>query len=335
MNIRMSDFVMIILAATSVISTAIGADELGTTPPKFSTTTQEPVLLRYRFKPGDRFSGTIDLLTTTNMVMGVERISVPTRDRKFFSCIVQKLTPEGNACINLVFTRFTITVMDSTRTFHYDSDVNKNPTQPGFNFIAAMLNQNVPFMVTPQGKVSYINLQFLQEAVRRAGARTMPDSLEVTVNQGLRGAFIRLPEKPVAVGDFFDAGKTIEEEVGIGTMTSSVRYKIHSVSADKKRVLLKPVVQYSMDIPSEHTFRFKTDSISMDGWVLFDCERGNIDRSFCKRKIDVSGMMNNQKVITTRDMIMRYVTSYPQETDNPSQPNQNDKAKGNPAPAID
>lgn len=296
------------VVAASITTLPGEAVEITATPPQFAATTRDPVLLRYRFTPGDAFDVTADISIVMDMQMGVQRVRVPTQMKMVSACTVEGLTVEGNARVNVVFTRAAVEVKGPQQTVRYDSQVDQSPATEELKHLAAMLNQNVPCTVTPRGEVSDVNLHFMREALQRAGAAALFASVEQTVNQSLQGAFIQLAESPVSAGAVYDAGEITQEAEGVGTMTGHVRYQILSVSAAKTEVILKPLVRFDLAIPPGSPVRI--ESTASDGWVLFDRARGNIDRSYGQVNMKMSVSQNNQTASMTMDMIMKYVTTY-------------------------
>lgn len=278
----------------------------GIPSPKFTATTREPVLLRYKFKSGERFEVTAGISMVINTQMGSRQVRIPTQMQMGISCEVEDISAEGNARVNMIFNRIAMEIVGPARTLKYDSDVDRVPPPAEMKYLVAMLNQKVPCTVTPRGKISDVNLHFMREALNRAGAVALFSEVEKTVNQSLQGSFIQLAEKPVSVGDAYDAGEITQKMKDIGTMTGIVRYEVLSVSGDKRNVLLKPIVQFKTDIlPGSPV---SIDSIDMDGWILFDCDRGNIDRSCAATIMKMSVSQNGQKATVTTDMVMKYQT---------------------------
>jgi hypothetical protein len=296
-----------VLLASLTVGPASGED-ITASPPRFNRTTREPVLLRYGFRPGERSDVDADVSMLMSLKLRGQSVRIATQMKMAFSCDVVSVDASGNARVDVKLTRVQIEV-NGPQTLRYDSKTDTAPALPELKYLAAMLNQNVPCTVTPRGEVSDVNLHFMREALRRANALALLDSVEDTLDQTLQGAFIQLAEEPVAVGDVYRAGTMSQKAEGIGSMTALISYRVHSVSADKKGVVLKPVITFQTDLPSGCPVTI--ESIDADGWILFDRVRGDIDRSFARVKIKMSASENGESLEMTTDVTIKFATSYP------------------------
>jgi hypothetical protein len=304
MNARLLAAATALLAALSLLPSAARADEITAAPPKFAETTKGPVLLRYVFKPGATFDSTADAASEMNVQAIGQQMSIPVQIKTSFSCSVEQVTPEGNARISMVITRLVMSA-GGPMPAQYDSDVDKAPAQAGLKPLVAMMHQKVFCTVTPRGEISGIDLHLMKQALDQIGEASKSAVLEEDVTETLQSAFAQFAANPVSVGDIFDGGTLNRVMEGIGTMSIGVRYEVEAISADQKNVVLKPLTKF--DIQMGPGSPFHVESASADGWLLFNRDRGNVDRAYNQAKIELSGTPNNQKATMTLGTTLKYV----------------------------
>jgi hypothetical protein len=282
-------------------------DALTATPPQLDGASTKPVLLRYSFKPGQAFDYAVEMATNVRVDSGGQKISTPELMKMNFTYSVDSVAPEGAARLNTVFTRMAMSVDALGTTVKYDSDEDKSPSNDAFKGLSAMINQKIFWTIAPRGEVTDIDMREMKESLERAGATGMFQTMEQTLNETFRSDFVHLPENPVSVGDLFDADKKTQKMEAIGSLTMTVQYAVLGVSADQRRVLLKPLAKFDLEAAPDTSAQL--DSSSVEGWLLFDRVRGKVDRAYCVTKMGMSFMQSGQKANMTMDSTTKLLCS--------------------------
>ena len=273
-------------------------------PPRFESTTIESILLRYKFASGQKVDMDMDVDMNMTMDLAGKTVKIPIVMHFEAEYVVQSVEANGDASVVMMFRRISMKA-EGPSNVSFDSDKDANTSDPNLRPLAAMVNIPIPARVSALGKVLDMDLVLLNKAVERAQAAAM-QSLEQTTDQLTRGSFIQLSEQPVKVGDTYDAGSIVQKLQDVGEMHANIRYKILSVSADKKQALLQPIGTFAMEASPSSDVDVSLESSEIDGWILFDLEWGNIRRSFVTSHVALSISQGQQTMRMKTHTVVRY-----------------------------
>ena len=86
-------------------------------------------------------------------------------------------------------------------------------------------------------------------------------------------------------------------------MQMKMRYKVHSVSADGRQAILMPGGDFNIENMPGGMFNVEVKSTSMNGWILFDTEVGNILKSGIEIAMEMGMKQGEQEMkmsVTTK-----------------------------------
>lgn len=278
--------------------------------PRFSSTTREAVLLRYKLKPGQVFVMDLDAEIKTELrVPGRGNVKIPIDMTMAAKCEVERVAANGDASAVMTFTRITL---DSSgpATLSYDSDADGDAVMPQLKHLATLVHNPIPVKVTELGKVLDMDMHVLYDAMRRAGAAAMMQELKNTADQMVQSTFVQLSPDPVKAGDTYDAGEIVQVVPQVGEMHNAISYEILSVSADRTKALLRPMSTFELKPLAGAPVNVKLESGHMDGWILFDLERGNIMRSAARVVTVMSISAGGQTMPVTTEVEFKYRVRY-------------------------
>ena len=240
--------------------------------PAFRTTSKEPVLFRYKFTPGELVGIQADM--DININMNSQNIPI----KMFFTAEyrVSSVNSKGDAVAVIKINRFTMTsstpsgdiTIDSTQSF---------PANPQLRAFSELLNTSFPVTVSNRGELIDMDKSVFNKIINSGIDAALGKQLEDTINQISRSSFIQLPEKPIVAGAVYDAGAITTNSQGI-VISCPVRYRIKSISGDKKQAVLLPESSCAIT-SSPNTIKALMNASNFTGWILFDLEKGNIIRS--------------------------------------------------------
>lgn len=284
--------------------------------PEFATTSPEPVLLRYKCQPNQK----IDFGCDMDMVMRLDASDGRGQDMKMNMTMnmkmdgmfhVTEVDSNGDFRAVMTITRIT-TKMDmeggpgGAQKMDFDSDKDRATDRPEMRPLRAMLNQPVPVKISAMGQLLEADVHALASMMGSAASTTM--NAKQSIEQILKSSFVQLSKDPVKAGDTYDAGELSMGGPGGDGMKAKVRYKILSVSGDKKQAVLQPLVDFSITkIPGAENI--KMESCSADGWILFDVERGNIVRSAADIRMAMAGSEGRQSMRMEMQIGVRFDTA--------------------------
>ncbi len=194
-------------------------------PPAFNSTSNEPVLLRYKLKAGQVEKVVLDMDVAARQ--GDQHLDIAIRTEA--KVAVKEVDDEGNISALVKITRMTLK-MSGPKEVEFDSD-KPDDDNPQFKAVSAMINVGIPVKISPIGKMLETDLEPLQLAARRAGDAALAKSLEDSTNKMVEGTFVELSEKPVKVGDTYKSGTVVDEKF----MKMRMSYRIRSASGDGPR----------------------------------------------------------------------------------------------------
>jgi hypothetical protein len=90
-----------------------------------------------------------------------------------------------------------------------------------------------------------------------------------------------------------------------------MRYEVVAVSADKKQALLRPKGELSLVPGKSKGVSLTLESKSLDGWLLFDVERGYVVRSSTNIKLAIKVAAAGKTAPLRVEMKMTYDATAP------------------------
>jgi hypothetical protein len=201
---------------------------------------------------------------------------------------VKDIDKDGNATIEVMITRMIMNAQGPA-AFTYDTNEENKDAPDELKSLAAMVNAPFIFKVSNQGKLLEADSKSFVDALTKAGAAAeMIEQLKQTMDQFSRNTMVALPDNPVKKGDIFDAGAFTQPIPGMGSMTAAAKYKVIAVSADKKQVLLEPIIELKLNNNEDSPIKIDLKKADMSGWMLFDVNTGEMQRSGMDADMDIS-----------------------------------------------
>jgi len=279
--------------------------------PKFDTTSSEPVSMRYKFAAGQKVNFSLDTVMNMRIKTGggaAAPMKTTTEMKMWGDYDVKKVERSGNADLTMAVTRMVIDASGGPQKVSFDSDKDADAQNPAFKGVRAMLNVPIEATLIPTGKVQKLNADQLVAAVEKSGSATTSKELRKSFEETMNSSFVPLPEGAVKAGDTYDAGEIVKAIAGVGELKSKVRYKVVAVSGDKKQVLLQPLMDLSVKAASA---KVKFESTSMEGWVLFDVDKGTIARSAIDMKLVFTVSVGSDSARADMDAQIKFETTEP------------------------
>jgi hypothetical protein len=262
--------------------------------PMFPETSTEPILLRYKFTPGDTFRLSVDIGLAMRMEVMGQSMEVPMVMSMYGELKTLSVEPNGDYRLSAVFQRVTMESSGAGKSVSFDSQKAADGIDPALKPLQSMVGVPVQVKITPTGRILETDYSLMEEALRRAGAAAGLAELTRDVDKSLHRAFTMLPEEPVRAGDLYPAGELVEAAGELGEIRGQVQYQVLAVSGDRTRALLKPILEMTF-VPSPNApIQPRLESGGMEGWILFDADKGNILQSAGSMKVALEFTQNGQ-----------------------------------------
>ncbi len=240
--------------------------------PTFASTSDEPVLLRYKLKTDQVERVVVDADMDVNVRQGGQELAVKMTMHMEAKARVTDVDAEGNISAVVKITRMT-TKVTGPNAVEFDSD--KPGDDPKFQAVTAMIGVGIPCKLTPTGRLLETDLEPLRLAARRAGDAALARSVEDGAKKMFDGTYVQLSEKPVKAGDTYKAGTIDADKYKFHNS-----YRIRSVSGDRTQVVLEPVTEVEVTagaFPAGVDARIKSQESA--GWILFDLQKGHASKA--------------------------------------------------------
>jgi hypothetical protein len=272
--------------------------------PRFDSRSSRPVLMRYKFKNGETVRMTMDLVMDNSIWLMERKADMHMLISMAAEYTVKSVAENGDAWADFTITRMTMKAAspESPGGITFDSDKEQQGADPKLAALKILVKTTIPVKVSSIGKILDMDLDPIHEAVARAGEAAAMLDFGKTADKAMKSSFTQLSLKPVKPGDIYEAGTIVEKLENLGEMSLTARYRVLAVSGDGQRVLLQPLGKMSLKPVSENsgTMKMSMDKGNVDGWLLFDVEKGNIVRSAAASCMDLSMSQDNvtMKMIT-------------------------------------
>lgn len=241
----------------------------GDNVPKFASTSDEAVLLRYKYKAGDVEKIALDIDMDMTVRLGKTTLPMKMNMHIDAKSVTTAVASNGDFSAIVKITRMRMTTTSGANNVEFDTD--KPSDDPSFKGISAMINVGIPCKMSPVGKMLETDMEPIRQAVRKVGNDALVKSLEDSTNQMFGGAYVQLSEDPVKAGDTFQAGTVLSGKAKVHNS-----YKVLSVSGDKSEAILQtvPVIELAPDAFPKG-MEAKLTSQKVNGWMLFDVANGH------------------------------------------------------------
>jgi hypothetical protein len=268
--------------------------------PVFDAVSDSPVRLRYQFpEHGDTaFTLSISVVQgeTPPPADGPPKYTIIMTGRYRTA---QPAAKEA-ALVEYVITRLTCASNAPTPEF-YDTADPADPPQELAMFWQ-IVNQPIMVRVGNDGAIHEIDSRALIEALGAAGLGALAPGMVSFIELLPRFMFIPMPDRPLKAGDTH----TADIKAGPGSATDMATifgsFRLASVSADKKRALLEPIV--SFDYPE-----MEFGDSSVGGWLVFGLDQGAILDMYVFIHLNVSQNLSDPGTNTVFDTETAYSTS--------------------------
>jgi hypothetical protein len=249
--------------------------------PTFTSTSNEPVLMRYKLKTGQVEKLVVDIDTDIQVEFGARKVPMKSQVKLEAKAAVTAVDGEGNMTAVVKITRMQMKIEAGPAVAEFDSD--KPAKDPIFKEERAKINVDFPCKMSPVGKMLLTDLEPLRLAARKANDAALAKTLEDSAKQMLDGIYVQLSEKPVKAGDTYKAGSSITDKRKIHNS-----YKITAVSGDKSEVLMEPMPTFEL-VPGAfgQSADVKIKNQKVVGWILYDTQKGHISKADIRMKLDL------------------------------------------------
>lgn len=275
-------------------------------PPKFDSTSDEAVLLRYRSSEGASFPIHMNMDIAMDMEMGGMTMKMPMRITMSGVNKTVSVTPEGNFNAEMIIERVTMDMDAMGMKMAFDSTKTPEPQEPQYKPLAAMVGKPVKMTYSPLGKVSEIDMAAMTSAMKEAGPASSGKGTLEQLDQMVNSSFVSLPENPVRAGDTYDGGEMVQDIPDLGELRFHAQYKVVAVSGDKSQVLLEPIMDLTVKPSGDSKAPLDAKLDKSGGWLLFDVSRGNISQSFITMDMTMHVEQMGQKM----NMVMNTKSAY-------------------------
>jgi hypothetical protein len=271
--------------------------------PALEGKSREPILLRYKFEPGEKTHVDMTVDTTTR-VRGAARM-----DQKMTiamtGAIVWSAAEAGTFTGEMTFTSARMKLdleAQGMPSQHLDWSSDQGGGPPELEPFRAMIGPAIAIKVTDRGKITESDFQVMREALQRAGAASeMID--EVASPEVLESTFQLLPDEPVKVGDTWDAGHIVNQNQ---MMRAEISYqlKVAQVSGDGSQAILEAVPEVALEASGPAEIR--SQKSGYDFWLRFDVGEGDVAEASNRLSMRLGMRVMGEKVDMEMDADLRY-----------------------------
>lgn len=266
----------------------------GSEAPAFGATSEEPVLPRYAFSPGWERAFQLESKGDFTINIGARQMVMPVIIEMEARARVLEVDDAGAATIELQFTRYAMDMNMFAMQVKYDTASDAPPRQ-GLEFVQRLVEQPARAKVSSRGQVLEHDVSALVEGMDASYGPSAQASLEETVLQMLRAAFLSLPEGTVQPGAVFDAGAQTQTVGGAGVVEREGKYKVGAIEAGGRRILLEPAGKVTLLPVDQDKVKFESRGATAAGWVLVDLDQGCVAESFSTISIGMEMTQIDQK----------------------------------------
>ena len=276
-----------------------GGEPVDREKPVFSKKSKDSVLLRYNYGKGRK--DIYRMISDMKMHMSVmgRVVDIPMKMTMGYSLTGSPKNSDGNYDIRMKITSF---AMDAPKQgISYNSASQKTSSSfPGGEAFRQILNKPIKMTITPRGKTLKADMDGILAGL--SGNKMVRKIVVDMIDNMKRTGMGQFPEKPVKAGDRFKAIEYSQNLQGMMKLDISLSYEVESISADKKKVILKPDMKMKFSTKNAR-MKIKVKDVNMSGWMLFSTETGQVERSKMKITMEFSVEVMGQSADARMDMI--------------------------------
>jgi hypothetical protein len=274
------------LAAMWLLSVAMGASSLAAE--------DQPLLLRWKFQPGDRFHARLTQETESKTVANDKTFVMRLLLALEMDWQVRDVDSDGTAQVTFAFTRFQLrSTTPDGKTTTYDSHEAADESNAEIKSLHAalqpLLRSRVNVTMSARGEIMGVqvpadtdSLLRGDETLARLRSLFTPDSLRTT----LRPALGVLPEPAVAIGQTWETQSQTTTPLGTIRLASEYRYAGATPAAEWPADFAAPppakitmTAKATLDKPADAPLPPDTKPSLLSGIYLFDAAAGHLVQS--------------------------------------------------------
>jgi hypothetical protein len=235
------------------------------TMPTFETTSNEPVLLRYKLREGQKLT----IVMKGELLMTIRAAGQDVKTKAVVKiearATVIKTDEQGNMTLEIVLTRNAMKLegMPGVRNIDDDDD-------------SPFGSAAITWKVSPVGRLLEANLEPWFRAVQMMGNKVDEKKGKSLSTKLFNLFFVQLSDKSVKAGDRFSAGSLQEEPVRI-----AMSHEVHSISGDQSQALLKLSGEQELLPDAFPGVEASITKQELTGWLIYDVKNG------VPKKVDV------------------------------------------------
>jgi len=275
--------------------------------PKFKNTTTDSVLLRYKWTKDQKIISTVGINMKMEMKAKGQAFSIPMNMGMQIMMDIKDVDKDNNASILLMFKYMTMNMtVPGAKEINFDSRKMKTSDNPAFKPMLALINKKISLKSSPRGKILKINIDEMLNNFKGAKGQALKGNIKQSLDQMMKTAFVALPEKAVKAGDIYDGGTVSQEIPNMGKMEVTMKYKVHSVSGDKTKVMLIPMGSFRMLSSKNAMVKMEIKSGKIGGWMEFDLVKGNMMKGNMKTTMDINASSGGRSFDITSTIDVNY-----------------------------
>ncbi|WP_437205965.1 hypothetical protein [Planctomicrobium sp. SH664] len=259
---------------------------IATGPSDVSAT--EPVLLRYKFQPGQIVRFEVDL--RDDYTIQVQQVKEDQHSYQVSqkSYHVLSAHPDGSAVIQLVpMDQINVDILQNGETFRFNSQEKVPQVNPIFAAMERMVGRpNIEATVSATGEVS------------RVKSLLSPDTKPEEIDRNALDVFIRLPEEPQSVGstwfEKFEVGVKLTNSMLTRMIKIQRAYRLESVVNNLATIEMKTQILTPMNDPDEEVQLIRR---AAEGRFVLDLSRGVVISQSISQDREVTGFGETQSVM--------------------------------------
>jgi hypothetical protein len=299
---------------------------------------QEAVKLQWKFEKGKPFYQEMHTSTKQTMkIMGMDNIT-QNQDQTFYFSWTPLEQKDGSWVIEQKIEGVKMDIEISGNKISYDST---NPTasqnNPLADFFKALVGSTFKLTLSPDMKVTKIEGrdEFVQKLVK-ANPQMEPLLKQILSDDALKQmadpAFAALPSKPVKKGDTWERQSKLNMGP-IGTYDTTYKYTYEGKEGKLDKIKVDTVLNYKApetSATSQLPFKIKAAKLetkNATGTILFDNEKGRLDKSDMKLTLDGKLTIEIGGMATEVDLNQEQQTNVKTSDTNPVSPAPNPASK--------